>query len=425
MQNCTSLEQENLDLKEKLRVHEELLRTDTISGLPNRVVLEEKITSDKTYSVMMLTIDNFDTIDYAFGRLFAENTIKQASKLLKRVLLNNIELFRLASGEFVILTDQPNIIEEKKIAQSIKSFFDIYSIEFEDIEIKISFSIGIYSGKSEDLLKNSRVAMIEAISMGANRYRFFQKNGQLADEREQNIYWIHKIRDALMEDTITPYFQPIRDNRSGEIYKYECLVRIVEHNKVITPWYFTDAAKMTGLLTNLTKVMIDKSFNVFKNRTEEFSINITQDDLKSGYLKEFLMHKCHRYAIEPSRVTLEILEDIEGNQDSETIFLQLVELREDGFKVAIDDFGSEGSNFSRVLQMKADYIKIDGQFIKDIESSEDSRHIVEAINAFAKKIGVKTVAEFVHNENVLNIIKDIGIDYAQGYFISEPMDKPL
>ena len=424
MEDYNSLKLENLQLKKQLRTYEELALKDSVSGLPNKNVFLEKLEEDVTFSAMMLSIDNFETIGETFGMKFSDSVVREISKLLNNFLSDNIYLYRLNSGEFVFLIEGKYNGRAEDIAQGIKSFFDIYPIEYDEIEIKVTFSIGICYCEKNVLLKNSRIAMNEARALGSNRYHYFSKDDSYIVNQEKNIYWMNKIHDALMSGNIVPFFQAIRDNVTGEIYKYECLVRILEGDKVITPWYFNDAVQMTGLMTNLTKTMIDKSFKVFSNRSEEFSINITQEDLKEAYLKSFLTHKCERYSIAPTRVTLEILEDIEESA-AQTVYSQLTILKELGFQISIDDFGAQNSNFSRLLQMPVDYIKIDGQFIKNIETSIQSRHITEAIHSFAHKIGAKSIAEFVHNDEVLKIVKEIGIDYSQGYLISEPKSKPL
>jgi len=424
MKDYDSLKIENLQLKKQLQVYEELALTDSISGLSNKNVLLEKLEQDDIHSAMMLSIDNFETIRETFGMKFSDFVIREVAKLLNNILADNVYLYRIDSGEFVFLIEGEYSEQAEDIAQAIKSFFDIYPIAHDDIEIKVTFSIGICNCDKDVMLKNSRMAMNEARSLGSNRYHYFSKNDGYILNQEKNIYWMNKIHDALANGNIVPYFQAIVDNKTGKIYKYECLVRILENEQVITPWYFNEAVQLTGLMTNLTKTMIDKSFIIFSNRGEEFSINITQEDLKEGYLQNFLKHKCEKYAIDAKRVTLEILEDVDEST-SHTVYAQLSYLKEDGFKIAVDDFGAQSSNFSRLLQMPVDYIKIDGQFIKNLETSMQSRHIIEAIHLFAHKIGAKSIAEFVHNDEILKIVKEIGIDYSQGYLISEPKDKPL
>jgi EAL domain-containing protein (putative c-di-GMP-specific phosphodiesterase class I) len=166
--------------------------------------------------------------------------------------------------------------------------------------------------------------------------------------------------------------------------------------------------------------VIDKSFKTFSKNDFDFSINITDQDLSENYLVDYLWAKAKEYNIKPNRVFLEVLENI-NYQDSHDSSLQFEKLRELGFRLAIDDFGAEASNLSRLLTLKADIIKIDGQFVKNLDSDKDSILIVETVVSLAKKMGVKTVAEFVHNEEIYAVVQELGVDFSQGFYFSPPL----
>lgn len=183
-------------------------------------------------------------------------------------------------------------------------------------------------------------------------------------------------------------------------------------------------AKLSGLLPELTKIMIDKTFSFMSANDYDFSINITEEDLTSIYLLEYLKEKEAQYKIAPYRVTLEILEGISANGQKNNI-VQLKELKHHGYKLAIDDFGAEYSNFERVLALDIDYLKIDARYIKNIDTDKKSYEIVKAIVNFSNNMYITVVAEFVHSESVQQIIKELGIEYSQGYFFSEPNQKLL
>ncbi len=150
-----------------------------------------------------------------------------------------------------------------------------------------------------------------------------------------------------------------------------------------------------------------------------FSINIADYDLREGFLIPFLEQKISRYGINPQNVILEILESI-SVQDTKEAIEQIGELKKMGFRLAIDDFGTESSNFSRLLDLDVDFIKVDGSFIKRLDSDKNSQKITESIVSFAKSIGAEVIAEFVHSKEVYEKVKEYGIDYAQGYYIGEP-----
>ncbi|MEA3228847.1 MAG: EAL domain-containing protein, partial [Campylobacterota bacterium] len=169
----------------------------------------------------------------------------------------------------------------------------------------------------------------------------------------------------------------------------------------------------------MTQSVIEQAFRKFSKTHYEFSINITRDDLYMNYLENFLLKNCKKFNIDPSRVVLEILEDIVTLQEK-NILDQLNIFRERGFQVAVDDFGAENSNFSRLLEFKPNYLKIDGAFVKNIVDDFNSRLITESITYICKKSDLKIIAEYIHNKEVLEVIKEIGIDYSQGYYIGAP-----
>ena len=169
-------------------------------------------------------------------------------------------------------------------------------------------------------------------------------------------------------------------------------------------------------------MIIGKAFAYFREKPYEFNINITEDDLQEGYLESFLAHKTELHGIDPSRVTLEILEEI-STQGAEDHTEQIARFKEMGFKVAADDFGSEHSNFARLLSVEVDYLKIDGKFIKGLTRESRNYKIVYNIVQFAKSIGTKTVAEFVDSEATQEIVREIGVDYSQGFYFGKPLEE--
>lgn len=180
-----------------------------------------------------------------------------------------------------------------------------------------------------------------------------------------------------------------------------------------------EASRLTGTLSLVTKTVIEQSFKKFSDSEYEFSINITSTDLYLDYLEEHLLKCVKKYSIRPSKVSLEMLEDISTINTPE-ILEQLNSLRYHGFKISIDDFGAQSSNFSRLLEFSPDYLKIDGSFVKNILNDKKSLIIVEAVVLLCKKSNIKIIAEFVHSKEVQEKIEELGIDYSQGYYFGEP-----
>ncbi|WOE70744.1 EAL domain-containing protein [Hydrogenimonas thermophila] len=172
-------------------------------------------------------------------------------------------------------------------------------------------------------------------------------------------------------------------------------------------------------MPEITKQIIEKSFAIMANTDLQFSINITEDDLKEEYLLDFLNKMCELYSVKSSYVILEILENINNNY-SYDIVQQLKDFKKAGFRLAIDDFGTENSNFTSLLKLDVDFVKIDGSFIKDIDVNIESQNIVKTIVYYANLSGIKTIAEYVHSKEVLDTILLLGVDYAQGYYFGKP-----
>ena len=394
---------------------------DHLTNVLNRFALMQHLKDIKSGNVFLLNIDNFNNINNAYGFDIADEVLVEVARLIDISKPTSSKLFRLNSDEFVLVTT--DIMSSKDlgfIASSIISFFDQIDICVgEDIDIKISISIGIAIGSSKTLLNHARVAIKELRKHKRADYKIYNAKSTYMEKQKENIYWVHKIKDAFVEENILAYYQPIMNNKTKKIEKYECLVRIYDDGIIIPPIRFLEASKLTGTLTLVTKTIIDQAFKKFTDTEYEFSINVTSTDLHLNYLEDYLMKYVKKYNIHPSRVILEILEDVETLNEQE-IIAQLDALRYDGFKIAIDDVGSQSSNFSRLLEFSPDYLKIDGAFIKNILTDKKSLIIVESIIHLCHRSDIKVIAEYVHSSEVQAKIQELGIEYSQGYYLSEP-----
>jgi EAL domain-containing protein (putative c-di-GMP-specific phosphodiesterase class I) len=246
---------------------------------------------------------------------------------------------------------------------------------------------------------------------------------KLKQDSVDNIATILKIKNAIEDDRIVPYFQPIFDIRTHEITKYEALVRLIEEDgKVLSPFFFLEASKKGNYYLKITEIMLDKVFTIFNYVDKEVTINLSFLDISNKAISNKIMTLLSRNQNTASRVTFEILED-EAVLDDKVLLDFVTAVRAYGVKIAIDDFGSGFSNFQRVMEINPDIIKIDGSIIKDIKDSEKSQVLTEAINNFSHSLGIQTVAEFVSDEDIFMKVASLGIDYAQGYYISEPKNK--
>ncbi len=385
----------------------------------NRELLKA-LKSSKKVNYFLVNIDNFSSINDTYGFEVGDRVLEELSHFLNMIKPINAKVYRFCSDKFVLL-DEQELDEEEivQISEEILSFFSQVEIEVDDITLKISLSIGISIGQGLINIVQAEVAMKELRENNRNHYKIFNPLSSFVHKQQQNIYWIHKIKEAVADESIIAFFQPIVNNSTQRIEKYECLARLKDDDEIISPYLFMEAAKVTGNLSYVTRSLIGQSFKKFSGTNYEFSLNITSEDLSLEYLEELLLKNVAKYKINPSRVTLEMLENI-TTLDEGTIMTQLMSLRMNGFKIAIDDFGSANSNLSRLLEIEPDYLKIDGSFIKNIITDKKSQIIVDAIITICKSSGIKMVAEYVHNEEVQDRIKELGIEYSQGYYFGEP-----
>jgi len=422
VQNYLAVFSDLTELKNAQKKIEQMAFIDPITGLYNKTYLEKNLRNltEKT-NLILLNINNFSYINTAYGFDLGDQLLVQIADTLQSQF-KYFQLYRLNSDEFAFVINEKINIEA--YINSIQKYFDSVVFQIKDVTLSVSFSYGATYGV-ENLLKSSALALKQAKQLGKNRYYIFNNTDENSDESQHKAFIAanNMLHNALENDQVVPFFQGIYDNQSNEINKFEVLARIKQGGKIIAPYHFIEPAKLSGLLPNITKIMIDKSFKIMANNDFSFSINITEDDLSRNYLSDFIGKKLAQYKIAPTRVTLEILEGVSSSGKRNHI-KQLTALKSKGLSLAIDDFGAEYSNFERILDLEIDFLKIDAKYIKNIDTDAKSFEIVRAITYFAKNSHISCIAEFVHNDAVQKIIHNLGIDFSQGYYFSEPSEFP-
>jgi len=216
------------------------------------------------------------------------------------------------------------------------------------------------------------------------------------------------------------YYQPIFDNSANRIYKYECLVRIKNDKEIIPPNAFLPTAKKAKLYPEITRIVLRKAIKKFADLKYNFSINLSIEDIHDHETAQHIFYILRENPLVAKKITFEILEE-EGIDNFNEIYTFICKLKSAGSTVAIDDFGSGFSNFEYLIKLNVDYLKIDGTLIKNMDKDEDIYFIVQNVVKIAKKLNMKTVAEFVHSEEIQKLVKSAGIDYSQGYHIDPPL----
>ncbi len=372
-------------------------------------------------NLLLINIDSFNNINDCYGSECGDLVLNRIKTTLNTFEFKNIDIYRLEIDEFALVRNFDFDVQRSiEIADTIISFFNEYEIELdEDLDVKISLSIGIAEGIGLRVLNNARVAIKELRLHTRGTYHVYDMKSPYVRATQNNIYWINTIQRSLAEDNIVAYFQAIVDNTTNKITKYECLTRVYDDGAYVPPLEFMKAAKEARVISLITKSIIKQACKMFSTNNYEFSINITNDDLELEYLEEYLLNNTQMFNIKPQRVILELLEDIPTLKKG-TIIKQLLSLQDKGFKLSIDDFGSESSNFSRLLEFQPDYLKIDGSFVKNIVHDKKSQIITTGIISIAHQLGIEIIAEYIHSQEVQDKIKDLGIDFSQGYLFGEP-----
>lgn len=425
-----TLDEQTKQLAESSQLVHDFLTIDKITKLQNATMLYhflDNFTQDHPLTIMLYNIDNFSFINQTYGSEFADNALFNVGEYLQYNLSKEVHLYRYNSDEFVIIFD-PQMINPEFVAIQIQAFFQETPIgEYEEQPVYITLSCGIATTNTPSaLLPNARIALREARMRGVpNQYNIYNTQDIFLKRSKIETTWIQKFRIALEEDRVVPYFQPIIDNRTEEIVKYECLARIEDDGEIISPAHFLEAARRSGLMSNLTRVMIHKAFKIFSGQEVAFSINITNEDLLNKAFIDFLIAKQKLYHIDPKLVTFEILEDIIISDINREPLQNLHILKDMGYLLALDDFGSDRSNFNRLETLGVDFIKIDGQFIKGIQSNPRNQDIVESIASMAQKMGMEVIAEFVSTKEEFEMVKQLGVHYSQGFLFNAPLELPI
>jgi len=391
---------------------------DQLTKLPNRQKMLEDLEKSDTLKLAIINIEKFKEINEYYGFNIGDRLLVELSVLLSKELSSfNITLYKLPANEFAILADETT--EKDQFVQLLLNLIDTVGKHIFTIS-KYKFSIRIIAGAAmqKNYFIHAEMAKNHAKSSNKN-FVLFEDNLYIKDKIGNNIKWTNKIKKAIDEDKIVVFAQPIICNKTNKINKYECLVRMIdEDGSVIAPIYFLDIAKHSKLYTTLTQIVITKSIEYFKHKSESFSINLTIDDILNIEITNFLKNTLNEHEGLAQRLIIEIVED-EGIENFEEVSTFIEMMKKLGCKIAIDDFGTGYSNFVYLMRLNIDFIKIDGSIIKNIDTDENARIVTELIVSFAQRQNIETIGEFVYKEEIFDILKDIGIDYSQGYYLGK------
>ncbi|WP_373004588.1 EAL domain-containing protein [Sulfurimonas sp.] len=398
------------------------LHTDRLTSLKNRKSLLRDLKKVYNPVLLIIDIDSFKSINDLYGEHIGNLVLDAVSKILKNFVKSvECELYRIGADQFALMKEAE--LDKRKCEETIRSILKVVNSEplnivDYDIVIRVNVTIGV-SHEKVNTLESADMALKKA-KTGRLPYLIYSDECSMDAEYKNDVKWTKIIENAIKLNNVLVYYQPIVDAKEN-ILKYEALMRIEDNGTVYPPMLFLDIAKKVKFYPQLTKIVIQKVFDTAQDKKISININLSIEDVVNLEIIKFIEDELNKRDI-ANLITFELLES-ESITDYKKVIGFIDNVKQLGCKIAIDDFGSGYSNFAYLLKFEPDYIKIDGSLVKNIHNDNNSYLITKSINDFAHSLGIKTVAEFVHCEDVLSLLQVMEIDEYQGFYFSEPLEQ--
>jgi len=407
-----------LELESKYEDVYKQMTTHPLTKLPNRQKLNEQLDQKGLKNLVLINIDDFSIINETQGFDVGDELLLQMGRFLFNMYGDEMDVFHLEGDTFGILSINMLVSEEKLL--SIQGQINQMIFLLGGIENRLSVTLGLVMHEEGNLIQKAEFALKEARTLGRNRVSTYTDDIKIIKTIQHNSVWSQRVRDALERNKMVAFYQPIFLLETGEIVKYECLVRMLYEDKIISPFTFLDAARSSGQLHNIFKLMFENACKKTKEFSGQFTVNVTDQDLQEPGLMDFIENTLRKYDVDVKQIGIEILEE-NSVMNNDVIKERLIALHNKGMSIIIDDFGTQCSNFAQLIDLPISILKIDGMFVKDLSDNKKHQIISESIISFARRSNIPTVAEFVHSQAVLDKVKNMGVVYAQGFHLGEPL----
>ncbi|MFQ3573996.1 MAG: EAL domain-containing protein, partial [Thermodesulfovibrionales bacterium] len=278
---------------------------------------------------------------------------------------------------------------------------------------------------ASDLISKTNSALNRARTLGQNRWYLFHEDDSYIKSASSSLEEKQMIIQAMEEDRFIPYFQPILDLKTNTIHHYEALARLIDqYDNVLLPSSFVFTAEKYGLIAGIDKIIAYKTMQIQAElkrlgRVVSFSINLSGKYLGDEAMLNYLKESLEDTKADPENIVFELTETA-AIEDFSSAIRFFKELKKIGCKFSLDDFGVGFTSFVHIIEMEVDFIKIDGSFVRNIETSTRNRLLVKTISDLAKGLKIKTIAEYADKEVTVQILRELGVDYAQGFYIGKP-----
>jgi diguanylate cyclase (GGDEF)-like protein len=398
--------------------------THFLSGLPNRNKLLEDFQIYDFSMMALLNIDKFQKFNDVYGEEMGNLALQKTAKFIEEFLdIEEASIYHISGDEFAVLVQENLNMDKDRFLHSINHFLNIYKKNVFDIdEHKHSFvmSAGISFYGDKKMLAFADMALKDA-KVRNQHLAVFSETQEMEQKHKDDIKCKNLLMEAFKKNNIISYFQPISPIQDANLeVKYESLVRIKNGDEIIPPHTFIDVAKQNKVYYKLTRKVFENTLSTIKKYKVPCSINISIMDIENEKTLKTIYEMLDSFNYN-HLLTIEILET-EEFKDYDEVYNFCRKIRTYGIKIALDDFGSGYSNFTHILNLPIDYIKIDSSLISNIDRDKHSQIMVETIVGLAQKLNVKTIAEFVSSKEILDTVKKLKVDYAQGFYVGKPED---
>ncbi len=418
---------------------------DALTGLMNRKgftlklneLSEEAKSGVKTHAFLYMDLDQFKVINDIYGHKAGDEMLLQTTETINSVVRSSDICARLGSDEFGIILEGAQLQHALFIGERLQSRLSENKIVHKKETFHITTSIGLVlidemAGDAQRILSNADEACNIAKDEGGKKIIVYNDDENLFAKRRGEMEWIPRLKKALNENQFELFYQPIVPvNTANKLKKCEILIRLKDGDDYIPPSQFLPSAERYNLMPAIDRWVITESFKKFKHLKDViaegrnpymFSVNLTPEFLADEASYDFISYSLEEFDIPPSSICFEITETAAiSNIQTATDFIK--KLKAKGCFFALDDFGSGFSSFNYLKNLPVDFLKIDGIFVRDMDEDPVNRAMVQAINSLGQVIGLETIAEFVRNKDIIEHLRDINVDYLQGYEVGKP--RPL